>query len=308
MKETGSKLGKLGGPLLGGAGKIVDRVLDRPSQAAADTARDMGERAQGRAAHRASRTGNIVMQMLGGRKLPTRRAEAQMIQRGNEWSRSQNELAAGTVRSRHDTAYLQGGVASGKAALVEAAGAGSRRDSIRRASEQAVIQLINTNSWIEIQNSLIPSGRNGGKRITKTRVWQDTLSRPDNSQLWAEVARRRPDLTPDIIQSAQNAAGYEYDQVPGTQPALLDALDRLCIAEAISRFDATTLPNLHEGIFNEIARLNDPVLSQHLYNSLSTIAHAPGDIGPNALGALAGPRAVAIDTALAPIGQNYATI
>lgn len=308
MAEKGSKIGKLGGPLLGGVSSILGKAAEHPSQAGEDAARDLGERLQGRAAHRASRRGGFLTQIVGGRLSPTRRAEAELIQRGNEWARAQDERTSSIVRRRHDQAYRRGGIAAGKASLVESAGQAGRGDLNRREAQQGVIQLLGSNSWVEIQNSVIQRGRNQGKRITKTRAWQETLSNPDNSQLWSETARRRPDLTPDVIQGAQRVAGYEYDQVLGNRPDLLDELDRLCLAEAISRFDAGVLPGLHEGIFSEMARLNDQALSQHLFNNLRNITNAPGDVGRNALGALLGPRAVAIDAALAPIGESYSSI
>lgn len=302
MAEKGSKIGKLGGPLLGGVSSILGKVAERPSQAGEDAARDLGERLQDRAANRAARRGGFLVQILGGRLLPTRRAEAQMIQRGNEWNTNENNLAAGISRRQHDMAYREGGVTAGKAALVEVVGRGGRT------AEQAIIQLIGSSSWVEFQNSIIQQGRNQGKRVTEVGAWQNVLSEPANNQLWAEVGRRRPDLTPDVQQSAERALGYRYGEVPGTQRGLLDNLSRLCLAEAIRRFDAGVLPGLHEGIFNEVARLNDQALSQHLLDSLRNIANAPGDVGRNALGSLLGPRAAAIDTALAPIGENYSSI
>ncbi|OGL36726.1 hypothetical protein A3F38_02310 [Candidatus Saccharibacteria bacterium RIFCSPHIGHO2_12_FULL_48_21] len=307
MAKIGKHLGKLGGPLLGGAGEAIDRATERPTQAGADAARDVGERIQGRAAYSATRRRgnfltNIVAQLAGGRKSPTRRGRAALIQRGNEWAQRENELAAGVARSRHDSAYREGGVVAGKAALVELAGGGGRT------AEQAIIQLIGSSSYVEFQGSVIQRGRNRGKRVTEIGAWQNVLSDPANSQLWVEVGRRRPDLTPDVLQSAENAAGYRFDDVPGNQRALLDDLNRLCLAEAMQRFDAGVLPGLHEGIFNEIERSNDPVLAQQLFDRLRIIANVPGTVGRDALGALAGPRGQAIDRALVPIGESYSSI
>jgi hypothetical protein len=248
------------------------------------------------------------MQLLGGRLSPTRRGEAKMIQRGDEWAKGQNERALSIVNTGYSAGARRGGVNAGKAALVEMAGSARWGDLNRRVTEQAVVQLIGTSSWIEIQNSPIQRGRNSGKRVTKTRAWQNAISNPDNSQLWSEVAKRRPDLTPDVIQGAQRVAGYEYDEVPGSRPDLLDELDRLCLIEAIDRFDAGVLPGLHQGIFEEVARLNDRNLSQHLFDSLRHIRNAPGNVGRDALGSLLGPREMAIDAALEPIGQSYSTI
>lgn len=303
MAEKGSKIGGLGGPLLGAAAKALGKAAERPTQAGEDKARELGERLQGRAANRYRRRGGFLMQLLGGRLLPTRRAGAQLVQRGEQWNENENALSRSVVGSRHDAAYRRGGVAAAKAALVEVVGSRRHRDA-----EQAIIQLINTSSWVEIQGSLIPRGRHAGKRVTKTQAWQNTLSEPNNSQLWVEVARRRPDLTPDIIQAAEQAAGYTYDQLSGANVAHLDWLDNHCLTEAIGRFDAGVLPSLHQGIFQEVARLNNPALSQHLYDSLHNIANAPGDVGRNAIGSLLGPREQAINDALAPIGQSYNTI
>lgn len=300
--EKVSKIGKLGGPILGKLSDAVGKAAERPSRAGGDKARELGERIQGRAAHRAARGGGFLMQLLGGRILPTRRAEAQMIQRGNEWNTRENELAAGRARRMHDSAYREGGVVAGKAALVEAVG---RRG---RDAEQAVIQLLGSNSWIEFQNSVIQRGRDQGKRVTEVAAWQNVLSEPGNNQLWAEVARRRPDLTPDVQQSAERALGYRFDEVPGSQRMLLDNLSRLCSAEAIRRFDATMLPGLHEGIFSEVGRLNDLALSHQLFTTLRNIKNTGGTVGRDALGSLLGPRALAIDTALAPIGESYSSI
>jgi len=306
MAEKGSKIGKLGGPLLDAASKAAGKVVERPSQAGEDAARELGERIQGRAAHTASRSRGVwglLLQVAGGRLAPTRRGRAQMIERGKSWNDSENALAGGIARSEHDAGYREGGVAGGKAALVDQVGRGGR------IAEQAVIQLVGSSSWVEFQGSVIGRrGHNQGKRVTETAAWQSSLSEPANSQLWVEVGKKRPDLTPDVQQGAERALGYSYDSVPGNRRGLLDDLDRLCLAEAMRRFDAGVLSGLHEGIFSEIARLGDPLLSQQLFDTLHNIANSPGTVGRDAIGSLLGPRAIAIDHALAPIRQSYSTI
>src|SRR5437588_6211886 len=113
MAEQPKKLGNVGGPLLGAGHKIISKAMERPTQASANAARDVGERVQGRAAHEAGRRrgfGSLLLQLAGGRTRPTQRARAQMIQRGQEWNTNENALAAGQARSEYDSAFREGGV------------------------------------------------------------------------------------------------------------------------------------------------------------------------------------------------------
>ena len=305
MAEKGSKIGKLGGPILGGISGALGKAAEKPTEAGGNAARDLGERIQGKAAYEAGRSRGIgrrvLLSLFGGQTLPTRRATAERDQRGIQWNSREDELSAGVIRGRFESASRERGVAAGKAAIVEVVGRGGRD------ARQGIIFLIGTESWVEFQGARIQRGRHQGKRATEVQAWQDVISQDTTGELWGKVTRMRPDRTPDVIQAAEADIGVRYEQLTGGDPRL-EGLSRRCLEIAIGRFGPSGLPGMHEGIFQEVARLNDPALSQQLFDTLRNIKNAPGDVGRNALGSLLGPREVAINAALAPIHETYTGI
>jgi len=55
MANIGEKLGKLGGPLLGGAGRAVDKAVEKPAKAGANASENLGKWIQGKAANQATK-------------------------------------------------------------------------------------------------------------------------------------------------------------------------------------------------------------------------------------------------------------
>lgn len=307
-------IGDAGGPILGGIHRAIKGMAKRPTDAAGTRVEAAGKRFQGRMAHRASQAENpvarIALANLGGQFFPTRRASVARSQRGLEQNAADNEQSIAVLRSRYERA---GSVAAGKAQWVESTRNGGRD------AEQAIILLLGSDSWKELQDLLIQGGRNQGKRVTEIAEWQHALSDPYNPKsgdLWKLVGGRRPDLTPDVQQGAEQALSTAYGQqltygsIPGNMRHLLDQLSYLSLTEAVNkRVGVSNLAGLHESFFTEIGRMADPTLSTDLIGKLRVIKAIPFT-GPQALGHFsdAGPKQAAIDAALASIGESYATI
>lgn len=125
--EKLSKVGKLGGPLLGGAADIVGKAARRPTEAGEQAARGLTERLRGRAAYRANRTGGfvtrIVFSLMGNQVLPTRRQTAARIERGNSWNAQENQQVERILVNRYNNSTS---VAEGKQTWVDACRRGGR--------------------------------------------------------------------------------------------------------------------------------------------------------------------------------------
>ena len=183
------------------------------------------------------------------------------------------------------------GVAAGKQALLDIAGNEARNDAENRAAQAAHKQLLDTSSWIETQSARIQTGKNAGKRQTEVETFRDTLE--NSPQHYSATIRSRPDMAPDVIESAEGRLGYTYDQAyevatPERRKALVKALDHERLKMTLERLGPDAVPSLHFGLFEDIAKQGDSDLSQLLANRLQTFRDSGTTVGSNAIGSLTG--------------------
>lgn len=192
------------------------------------------------------------------------------------------------------------GVAAGKQALLDIAGNEAKTDAENRAAQSAHKKLLDTSSWIETQSARIQVGKNAGKRQSEVETFRDTLE--NSSQHYSATIRSRPDLAPDVIESAQGRLGYTYDQAyeadntDATRDAsgltrrqrMVKALDRERLETTLKRLGPDAVPNLHFGFFEDIAKQGDSELSGLLANRLQAFKDSGTTVGANAIGSLTG--------------------
>lgn len=185
------------------------------------------------------------------------------------------------------------GVAAGKQALVDIAGNSGGSDASKRAAQAATKQLLDTSSWIEMQNARIQGGAYDGMRVSETANFKNTLS--NSPQHYSATIKSRPDMAPDVIESAEKKAKYTYAEAK--TPERIQVLDRLRIKEAVDRLTPDALPSAHYGFFEDIARMKDPDLSSTLRDTLIKFKNS-GQIGENAVASLRGAEEKHVDEAL----------
>jgi len=85
-------------------------------------------------------------------------------------------------------------------------------------------------------------------------------------QHYGAITGKRPDIAPDVIESAQRDAGYTYDQAYDesfarqqgtTTEALVANLDSQRVRTAIGRLNPQDLATVHKGLYDEIGRVSE---------------------------------------------------
>jgi hypothetical protein len=217
------------------------------------------------------------------------------------------------------------GVEAGKQALVDMVGQGHEgaSDAQKRLAQAATKQLIDTHSEIEMQSARISGGPNQGKRVSETAIYSDTLT--NSPQHYSAALRSRPDMAPDVIQSAEGnvskAMGAPVTYETST-PAQRAELDKQRLGITIERMTAENLQSAHYGLFNDIKKYGDQeveitgidgtkskkMLSVHLAERLKHISDSPGPAGASAVGSLSGGKEVHVNGALEAAGIKLADI
>jgi hypothetical protein len=141
------------------------------------------------------------------------------IAKGDKWANERNDEAKALADRTYDKGL--GGYTfkdsdgqektekewrAGKLALLDLAGNSYKTDTQKRAARQAVRQLLDTSSWIELQGNKISAGPNKGRRISEVDAFRDALS--TSPEHYSATIRSRPDLAPDVIESAESSSRY----------------------------------------------------------------------------------------------------
>jgi hypothetical protein len=179
------------------------------------------------------------------------------------------------------------GVEAGKQALLDIAGNDATNDSQRRAAQAAHKQLLDTSSWIEVQNARIQTGKHTGRRASEVAMFRDTLE--NSPQHYSATIKSRPDMAPDVIESAENKVGITYDQAyaSGDKEAVR-RLDKARLTTTLERLSPDAVPSLHFGVFQDIDRLGDAEVSNLLATRLEAFRDSGTTVGSNAIGSLTG--------------------
>ncbi len=179
------------------------------------------------------------------------------------------------------------GVAAAKQALVDIAGNDDQSDAGRRAAQAAHKQLIDTSSWIELQKARIQGGNNKGRRIFEVDSFTDTLE--NSPPHYSATIKSRPDVAPDVIESAQTKLRITYDEAYETgDKVAIHALDKERLMTTLARLGPDAVSSLHFGIFEDIDKLNDAEVSNLLADRLKEFRDSGTTIGSNAIGSLTG--------------------
>lgn len=301
---------KWGGQIMAAAGgAISNNALTKSiGEKGRSEIKGMGERYQGEGAKQynpsASRGMRTLRRIQSGSFLPTERSRRLTIAKGDKWKAERNDEAAALVGRRYEMAmsngYVDGtgktweaGVGAAKQALVDVAGNDGTSDADKRAAQAATKQLLDTNSWIEIQNSTISTGKNAGKRVFEMPTWESTLT--TSPQHYSATIGKRPDLVPHMLQytySTGRARDLFADDFAGIDPndgaaneamansvyaregitrrAKLSDSDRMIMAINEQMGD-TDFASVAQGFYQEIDRLGDPRVSGTLRGRLEQI-------------------------------------
>lgn len=206
---------KWGGQLMSAAGGAIssNALTKGIREKGGAEIKGMGERYQGSRAKRydpsASFANRTFRRVQSGSFLPTERSRRLTIAKGDKWKSERNDEASALVGRAYEMAmsngYVDGegkkwgaGVGAAKQALVDIAGNDGTTDADKRAAQAAHKQLLDTQSWIEIQNSHITKGANAGKRVFEMPTWESTLT--TSPQHYSATIGRRPDLVPHMLQ------------------------------------------------------------------------------------------------------------
>ncbi len=262
--------------------------------------------------------------------------------------------AAGTVVGRNDASNIlqvlgndkesrrlasfehMTGVEAGKQALIDIAGNDGKSETAKRAAQAAVKQLIDTHSEIELQKSRIVGGANQGRRVNETSMWRDTIT--NSPPHYGAINGSRPDLAPDLEESAQSAATRRLRATGIIPPGRVLQYESASAAErreidvekariAIERLTPEQVSQAHYGLYDDIGIVGNeaaidpktlaPVLdaagnpmniSQLLAQRLIDFKHAPGPVGPSAIGSLHGGKQEHVDAALRAAGYTLNTL
>jgi hypothetical protein len=296
-----------GGGIMSTAGQYIGSFGERTQKALDQPLRGIGERWQGDKANKydpnASSYDRAKRRVQSGHFIPplpllkgaSERSRRLTIAKGDKWANERNDEAKALADRTYDKAlagYTDAdgnhytGVQAGKLALLDLAGNSYKTDTQKRAARQAVRQLLDTSSWIELQGNKISAGPNKGRRINEVDAFRDALS--TSPQHYSATIRSRPDMAPDVIESAEEPErGLTYNSA-GTNEEMLRELDIKRLRNAVTRLTPEGVPNLHWGFFADIAKQKDEELSALLEQQLTGFATSGTPVGRNAVGSLMG--------------------
>lgn len=162
--------------------------------------------------NRTTRLERAKARMLAGNFIPTERGRRTTIQKGSQWKSERNEealalnnrqyemgLSKGYDRIDPDTGkreHIEPGMKAAKQGLVDMVGYDGKDPLMQRASQMAVVELMRTNSFWEMQNAKISSGKYAGMRVQDTEVWQRKLQ--TDPDMWGKAGGKRPDTIPTV--------------------------------------------------------------------------------------------------------------
>ncbi len=236
-------------------------------------------------------------------------------------------LYAGTDKSKASFERLTG-VAAGKQALIDISGNDGTSVTDQRAAQAAQKLLIDTHSEIELQSAQIQGGKHQGKRANEVKSWKTNIT--SSPPHYSAINGSRPDLAPDLIESAEGAASRRlgrqvtYDKSSAADRRQID-VEKARIA--IERLTPEQAAQVHYGFYDDVGKIGgeaavdgkgnailDPTtglpmnISQLLANRLKDFKASPGPVGANAVGSLVGGKQEHVDAALAAAGTNLDTI
>ena len=216
------------------------------------------------------------------------------------------------------------GVEAGKQALIDIAGNDGGSVTAKRAAQAAVKQLIDTHSEIELQKSRILGGANQGRRVNEVYMWRDTIT--NSPPHYSAINNSRPDLAPDLEESAQEAASRRLGREVKYETASAADRHQIDVEKsriAIERLTPEQAAQAHYGFYRDIGRVgaepaidprtNAPILdaagnpmniSQLLAQRLIDFNNSPGTVGRSAVGSLHGGKQEHVDAALLASGHD----
>ena len=128
----------------------------------------------------------MLKNVRAGRFFPTKRSLGIAMQRGNEWSKEQDELALGRVSRAAEVAEKEGGII------------GYRLGKVKKDKAGNVIRDANGNAEREIEITSFPKGQRGGTSALKTSFWNQmgmggreakaSIMEAIRTQSWPEMA------------------------------------------------------------------------------------------------------------------------
>lgn len=227
---------KWGGAALGAISGAVIQASSKPRGYVKEEAKGFKERRQGEAANSYTPSDSLLQRtqkrIRSGSYIPTERSRRLAIAKGDKWSAEKNDEAAAYVeRVRKKTAEAaaadgDGGVGASKEALVQLVG-----HEDKRVREAAIKKLIDTSSWIEVQNSYFDekdaSGNVTKKRVFETKDWQAVLN--NNPEYYGKTLGSRPDLAAHVLQTTYKTKATEFDD------AFKDIADPVDRADAVDK-------------------------------------------------------------------------
>lgn len=315
---------KWGGALMGATGDMMTRLSKPITDRGGAGLKGIGERWQGRRANlynpQAGKISRGFRRLQSGHAIPfSERSRRLAIAAGDKWAAERNDEANALVNRTYEQALVRGykdgdgkeygpGVDAAKRALVDVAGQdttnmfGKNKDVATRAAKSAVKQLLDTSSWIEMQGRQVSTGGKKGRRISELDVFRSALS--SSPQHYGAVNRSRPDMAPDVIESAIDDVSKKYGRrvtyETATDEQALE-LDQARLGEALKRLTPENLQTSHYGLFQDITRVTkatgNTALADQLESRLEDFSKS-GTIGQNAVGSLRGGSEPHVDEAL----------
>ncbi len=311
---------KWGGSLMTAAGGTLTSLSKPVTEKGGAGLRGIGERWQGRRANKYDPQAGIVSKgirrLQSGHAIPfSERSRRLAIAGGDKWAAERNDEASALVNRVYELAVANGykmpdgstleGVAAGKQALVDLAGQdtttmfGRQKDVANRAAKSAEKQLLDTKSFIEMQDATISRGKNKGKRASEVAPFRSALiSSPPH---YSEVTRNRHDMAPDVYDGAENDTGYKYADVAAGSTEYWN-LEHARLSKALERLTPEQLQSDHYGLFQDVAKVSEATGSSGLADLLSSRMEdfaRSGTLGQNAVGSLRGGKEKYVDEALA---------
>jgi hypothetical protein len=274
-----------------------------------------------------SLNGRAWRRMQSGHMLPNERSRRLTLAQGEKYAGERNDEAGAYVRAlgesaatngyryknakgewehaRDDDGNIMKGVAGQKAAYNDIAGNEYSSEPQQRAARQAVTRLLDTSSWIELQEAKIRTGPNAGRRVVELPAFRDQLlKRPED---YGRVIGPRPDFAPDVIEGAQKEVAVRHNvnaEDIWKMPELQNEIDFERMNSSLDRLKAGDVPGLHRGYFQDIAKLNSPKLSGKLAAKLEEFQKLGGVEGQRATSALLGGTEKYAIAALQPAGRT----
>ena len=312
---------KWGGSAMQFAGNMATNATKPIAEKGGAGFKGIGERWQEKRGNaynlQSNRLSRGIRRIQSGHMVPfSERSRRLTIAAGDKYANERNDEANALVNRSYEKAVANGykdgngvfhepGVDAGKRALVDLAGQDTtnlfrrQKDVANRAARSATRQMLDTSSWIEMQDGVVTSGKNKGKRVSEVAPFRAALV--SSPQHYSATTSNRPDMAPDVIDSAEKGTGLKYETVaPGS--AEYYRLEEARLGTALKRLTPQQLTSAHYGLFQDIEKVAAGTGSHALPDVFKTKLDdfvKSGTIGQNAVGSLRGGSEPHVDAALA---------